>query len=125
MHEFSAADEFVQALLQSIPRQAAGRLRGVRLRLGPYMHEDPLRQALAMGLEGSPWAGLEISIERASKPVFCECNYLFSFSDINHPHGGEPVLCPECDRLVYVNGGPDIELLELLFKPSASEEGLA
>jgi hydrogenase nickel incorporation protein HypA/HybF len=94
MHELGLAQDTLDCALQAAARQGAGRITGLRLRIGDLSGVVPeaLYFALETILAGTPADGATIDIERVAAVCFCpDCKAEF-------PVEAFVYTCPNCGR---------------------------
>jgi Zn finger protein HypA/HybF involved in hydrogenase expression len=114
MHEFAAIDNLVDELLRHVEEAPSRKIRAVRVRQGASMLEEAIQQAFAVHVLGTPLQNAQLILEPRLQHVECRKGHGQDL-DVTELDGC-PYVCPVCDDVVYVDPGPDLELLELIYE---------
>ena len=110
MHELSIAHGIFEIVAEHVPRDRAGRVREVRVRVGDAsgVLADSLEFCFDAIVSGTPWAGARLEIERVQPIARCwSCEREF-------PTGDLVARCPVCrsDGASLV-AGRDLQVLDI------------
>lgn len=111
MHELGLAEDVLRACAAKLP--AAAHLERVRLAVGELAAVEPdlLRFAWTAVTEGGPHAGAVLEIEWRPARQVCE-----ACGDVPERASGSWLrLCPRCARPLRVDGGQELDVLELAY----------
>jgi hydrogenase nickel incorporation protein HypA/HybF len=121
MHEMSIAAEIHRIGRAALERQGDGRLDSVRVAVGELTAIEP--QLLVYAWEAltrdSPDDGSRLEIEWRPALQFCAA----CAENKTRGIGSWLRLCPDCGMPLKVEGGSDLEVLEVSFTPRKQEEG--
>ena len=115
MHEMSIAAEIQRIGRATVERQGDGRLESVRVAVGELTAIEP--QLLVYAWEaltrGSPDDGSRLEVEWRPALQFCvSCG-----EKKTRGTGSWLRLCPDCGMPLKVEGGSDLDVLEVSFTP--------
>ncbi len=120
MHELSVATELYRQCRDEIARRGGGCLLGVQIAVGELSAVEPdlLKYAWeAVTAEGSDKdAELEIDWKRV-RQVCAACGEVDERQD-----GGWLRLCPDCDQVLALEGGRELDILTLTFDDQRGDE---
>jgi hydrogenase nickel insertion protein HypA len=123
LHEFGIAIEVYRVARAAVERREPGRLECVKVAVGELSAVEPelLRFAWEGVVQDGPDAGARLEIEWRLSRLSCpECGEV-----LERRAGAWLRLCPDCGRPVRVNGGDELDLLEVEFEPGTEEERCA
>jgi hydrogenase nickel incorporation protein HypA/HybF len=110
VHELSVAQNIVDIIHQSVPREELGDVRIVRMKIGALsgVVADSLDFCFMAVVSQTPLANARLAIEQIPFAVHCNfCNKTFE-NDIGY------VVCPECDGVeTSVVSGKELQVTEL------------
>ncbi len=110
MHDYHAISTLIARLTRQ-PSQVTGVIE-VRVRASPLFSSEALRQAYEILTEETPLAGSRLVVEQLVDPrecPACKATWLASYEDLI----GHLVVCPSCGALSRLEGGTEIEVLEI------------
>jgi len=119
LHEMGIAMSLYRTCRKEVDKQGSGRLQKIRVAVGELSAIDPelLRFAWEATIQ-DPDAGCELEIDW--KPAIQRCPKCEEIK----PRGDQSwlMICPECGSPLRVEGGYELDLLEITFE-SESEDG--
>lgn len=121
MHEMSIAAEIQRIGRATVERQGDGRLDSVRVAVGELTAIEPrlLRYAWEALTRGGPDDGSRLEVEWRPALQFCAvCG-----ENKTRGTGSWLRLCPDCGMPLRVEGGSDLDVLEVSFTPREREGG--
>jgi hydrogenase nickel incorporation protein HypA/HybF len=121
MHEMSIAAEIQRIGRAAIERQGDGRLEAVRVAVGELTAVEPqlLKYAWEALTRGGPDEGARLEVEWRAALQFCPtCG-----EGKTRGVGSWLRLCPDCGMPLKVEGGSDLDVLEVAFTPRERTEG--
>ncbi len=118
MHELSLATEIYRTCRASVDARGRGRLDWVRVAIGELSAVEPdlLGYAWEAVVAGSPDAGAKLEVEWHEARQVCS-----SCGEAAREPGRWLGLCPTCGGPVRVEGGDELDVLQLSYTPE--EEG--
>ena len=111
MHELSAVEDLVTALLDEPAIRSAQEVSTVRIRRGSAFSEDALTQGFELFAQGTPLEAARLEIEVREMTVDCPCGRrsLVTPDDlVGHMH-----VCSACGAVRDVAGVDDLELVSV------------
>jgi Zn finger protein HypA/HybF involved in hydrogenase expression len=112
MHEFSAVQAIVQALLTQLDREKIRRVSLVRIRRNSAFPEEILTIAFQAVTQGTPLESAQLVIETTDLLFECACGNKKPLTEYDLT--GHMYLCPTCGMVSEVDGTHDLELIEVL-----------
>ena len=119
MHEMSIAMEIYEICSQSVASRRPGRLTVIRLAVGELSAVEPelLHYAWEALTAETPDAGSRLEIDWHPAVQVCpECGVLGKDKT-----GGWIPLCPDCLKSLRVEGGDELDIVEVTFTPKGSD----
>ena len=119
MHELGIATEIYEACRRAVDREGSGRLRVVKVAVGELSAVEPdcLRFAWDALVCGGPDDGCALDVEWRPARQFCpRCGQVKP-----RPEARWLRLCPDCWQPLRIEGGEELDILELSFEPTESE----
>jgi len=109
VHEVSLVAELVDA---AIARAGGATVAAVRVRHATTLHEDVLRQAFEMLVDGGPLASATLEVEPFDIRLRCGCGF---DGPLGHDDlvGGAMAVCPACGEPSTLPPTAELELLEV------------
>jgi hydrogenase nickel incorporation protein HypA/HybF len=121
LHEMGIAMNVYDSSRREMEKHApGGRLYRVRVAVGELSAIEPelLRFAWQAVVEDRD-AGCELDIEWRPARQYCpQCDQMKS-----RPEGGWLILCPDCEHALRVEGGYELDLLQVTFEADESSGG--
>ena len=119
MHELNLATEIYRTCRATIDARGPGRLDAVRVAIGELAAVEPelLVYAWEAVVSGGRDAGARLEVEWHPARQFCaECGEVAELAP-----GTWLRICPNCGRPVRVEGGAQLDVIELSFTPDGEE----
>ncbi len=120
MHEMSIATEIFRVCRAEVDRQGGGALESVRVQVGELSAVEPdlLKFAWTGLLAGTPDEGAELTIDWCrSRQICAECG------EIGERQPGSWLrLCPQCEGPLRLEGGQELDVRDLAFRPVTDAE---
>jgi hydrogenase nickel incorporation protein HypA/HybF len=119
MHELGLAHDVLRACAAEVP--AAARLTRVRLAVGDLAAVEPelLRFGWQAVTEGGPHAGSALEIEWRPARQVCE-----ACGEVPERAAGSWLrLCPHCERPLRIEGGQELDVLDLTYETADDAPG--
>jgi len=113
VHELGVAMEIYRSSRGAVKHCGSGRLRSVRVAVGELASVEPdlLRSAWHAVTQGGPDDGARLAIEWCPARQFCAgCG-----AEKPHSLGSWLRLCPDCGLPLQVQGGSELDLLQVEF----------
>ena len=120
MHELGVATDILRASLAELAERGGGRLDTLTVAVGELSAVEPelLTYAWEAVTAGGEHRGARLIVEWVRAEQAC-----LACGDVAERQPGTWLrLCPNCDLPLRVEGGQALELLELTFEPTVSEE---
>jgi hydrogenase nickel incorporation protein HypA/HybF len=119
VHELSLAQDTLRVCEQRL-RHRPGRIERVRLAVGELSAVEPdlLRYAWDAVTDGGPHAGAVLEVDW--RPARQRCGACGSIPE--RPAGSWLRQCPDCGQPLLVDGGRELEVLELRYRPRAAAQ---
>ena len=111
MHELSLAHEILRICEAALARHGTGRIESVRVAVGELSAVEPdlLRYAWEALTQDGPHAGARLEIDWRPARRFCaRCD-----AEKRRVDGRWTLLCPDCDEVLQVQGGTELDVLDL------------
>src|SRR5689334_18637325 len=111
MHELSAVEGLVTALLRAPAIRDAEEITAVRVRRGSAFSEDALIQGFELLAQGTPLETARLQIEVREIAVDCSCglrSHITPDDLVGHMH-----VCPGCGALRDIPGAAALELVSV------------
>ncbi len=115
MHEMSLATAIHASCRSAVTSRGGGRLDSVRIAVGELSAVEPdlLRFAWDAVIAGTADSGAALEVEwRAARQVCPRCGVVHE-----RAAGGWLRLCPRCEGPLRVEGGDELDVLELRYTP--------
>lgn len=119
MHEFGLVDQLIAAFLAKARAAFPSGVRRLRVRYGPGLDEESVRQAFRAESAGTPLAGAELALEAIPAEVVCSCGTRVTPFPREHSHAdgethdhGLPYM--DCGRCGTVHAIPSFDVLEIV-----------
>jgi len=108
MHEFGMVDEFIEQLLAHATKKPAKAARVIRVRYGPGLVEESLRQAFEVHTVGTALEGAKFEFMKKMITLPCECGALVreGTEKADFPYA----VCQECQHVIPIPGFNVLEL---------------
>jgi hydrogenase nickel incorporation protein HypA/HybF len=122
VHELSIAQEILAASHRAVAEHGRGRLERVQVAVGELtaLEPDLLRFAWEAVTADSPDAGCAIEIEWRRAHQHCpRCA-----REIERPVRGWLPVCPRCGEALRVEGGQELDLLQVTFASDDEAKGV-
>ena len=116
MHEFSIVESLTNKILHCLAPDGAGRIAAVRVRRGPGVSEEALRQSFQVLSAGTRLEGAFFSIDRAPIVSRCQCGH--STPATGDDVAGHLFVCPECGAVNELREAHDLEVVEVVVEDS-------
>jgi len=120
MHELSLATEIYRTCRASIEARGAGRLDSVRVAIGELAAVEPelLAYAWEAVVSGGRDRGASLEIEwHPARQICASCGEV-----AEHEPGRWLRLCPACGSPVRLEGGEELDVIQLSYTPDEAEE---
>jgi hydrogenase nickel incorporation protein HypA/HybF len=119
VHELSLAQDALGVCVMRLRHAPGGRIARVRLAVGELSAVEPelLRYAWEAVTAGGPHAGAVLEVDW--RPARQTCDGCGAGPD--RPAGSWQLDCPRCGHPLRVEGGQELEVVELGFEPGAAE----
>jgi hydrogenase nickel incorporation protein HypA/HybF len=123
MHEMSIAAEIQRITRARVEREGNGRLESVQVAVGDLTGIEPRLLVFAWEAltRGGPDEGARLEVEWRPARQFC----IACCESKTRGTGSWLRLCPDCGMPLRVEGGSDLDVLELTFAPREQEGGSA
>ncbi len=119
MHELNLATEIYRTCRAAIDARGRGRLDAVRVAVGELSAIEPelLVYAFEAVVSGGPDAGAKLEVEwHAARQVCPSCG-----QRLEHDPGAWLRLCPSCGGVVRIEGGDEMDVVDLTYTPEEQE----
>jgi hydrogenase nickel incorporation protein HypA/HybF len=119
MHEVGVAAEIHRLGREAVAGRGPGRIEGVTVRIGDLSSVEPelLRLAWEAVVAGGPDQGASLEIEWVRARQWCPaCR-----AEKHRSAGSWLRLCPDCDGILAVEGGTEMDLMQVRFEPAEAE----
>ncbi len=120
MHELSLATEIYRTCRASVDARGPGRLDSVRVAIGELSAVEPelLTYAWEAVVSAGPDAGAQLEIEwHAARQVCATCGEV-----AEREPGRWLRICPTCGQPVHVEGGDELDVIQLSYTPDEAKE---
>ena len=120
MHELSLATEIYRTARAAVDARGPGRLDSVKVAIGELAAVEPelLVYAWEAVVSGGPDAGAKLEVEwHPAQQVCATCGKV-----AERLEGAWMRLCPTCGAPVHVEGGDELDVLQLSYTPDGVEE---
>jgi hydrogenase nickel incorporation protein HypA/HybF len=120
MHELSLATEIYRTCRASVDARGSGRLDSVRVAVGELAAVEPelLAYAWEAVVAGGPDAGAELEVEwHPARQICATCGEV-----AEREPGRWLRLCLTCGQPVRVEGGDELDVIQLSYTPEQAEE---
>jgi hydrogenase nickel incorporation protein HypA/HybF len=121
VHELSIATSIYESCRAILGRHGGGRLASVRVAVGELSAVEPelLRYAWEALLSASPDRGCPLEVEWRPARQWCAA----CAEDTQRAPGSWLRVCPRCGEPLSLEGGDELEVMQLSYTPPGSEEG--
>jgi hydrogenase nickel incorporation protein HypA/HybF len=119
VHELNLATEIYRTCRATIDARGRGRLESVRVAVGELSAIEPelLVYAWEAVVSGGPDQGAKLEVEWHSARQVCpSCG-----QRLEHEPGAWLRLCPSCGGVVRIEGGDEMDVVDLTYTPDEQE----
>jgi Zn finger protein HypA/HybF involved in hydrogenase expression len=109
MHEFGMIEQLVHQVAGVCAKRGIRQARVLKVRHGPGLVEEALRQAFKVQCAGTALEGARLALEEKSVVIVCDCGTKVAIDTADHhiPY----VMCQSCQKVHPVSG---LDLLEVV-----------